>query len=199
MVVEARKDTATNNIKQTKTVELHVHVEFDRCCLKTCTRYHSTIFDKLAVGPCNPRILRVIGWAQIAPALRALRGHAPTDRNRRYNKVQHVNLLSLIVSRARSGWRDSRELRQFHMTMVTVSQCGWLVAVVRLCLSVCLSVTNRSSTETDKHRNLRIDRITRTTPHVAYGEFPDVACFLIKLERTITETPAALLHALDIL
>ena len=70
--------------------------------------------------------------------------------------------------------------------MVTVSQCGWLVAVVRLCLSVCLSVTNRSSTETDKHRNLRIDRITRTTPHVAYGEFPDVACFLIKLERTIT-------------
>ena len=61
MVAEARKDTATNNIKQTKTVELQVHVEFDRFCLKTCTRYHSTIFDKLALGPCNPRILRVIG------------------------------------------------------------------------------------------------------------------------------------------
>jgi len=52
--------------------------------------FYSTIFRKLALGPCNPRILRVTGWVQIAisqshdACAPGLRGHAPMDHHATY-------------------------------------------------------------------------------------------------------------------
>jgi len=61
------KPAATNNNKQAnKQLNYTCTYTSINFLPKIFTRYHSTIFRKLALGPCNPRIFRVIGWAQIA-------------------------------------------------------------------------------------------------------------------------------------
>ena len=81
MVAETRENTATINNKQANKKQLNY------TCTWNSIDFLSNFFRKLALGPCNLRILLVIGWAQIAisqshdACAPSLRGHAPMDHN----------------------------------------------------------------------------------------------------------------------